>query len=282
MPIITVSREMGSGGFLVSERVAEKLGYMFLDGEAIREMAQNCGLSAESIRKVDEKPPPFDAHLDQLVEIDLQQIELLILQAARKGNVLIYGRGAHFILGELKGGVFRVRFIAPFEERVERWAEREWLDPELAREMVRKSDQQRAGFIKYYFDRNWDNPLEYDLVINTSRITLDSAVDLVCKGVKDKNLLKSQEENRKAIADLIIQKQLRIAILSTADLDGYHVEISCQDGVVTLGGHVHSREEQKLVMEMAKTIDGIREIWDGIRIKPYRTTSPYPIKPFDG
>ena len=141
--------------------------------------------------------------------------------------------------------------------------------------MVRKSDQQRAGFIKYYFDRNWDNPLEYDLVINTSRITLDSAVDLVCKGVKDKNLLKSQEENRKAIADLIIQKQLRIAILSTADLDGYHVEISCQDGVVTWGA-CSSREEQKLVMEMAKTIDGIREIWDGIRINRIGTNRPIP------
>ncbi|NLC71701.1 MAG: BON domain-containing protein [Desulfuromonadaceae bacterium] len=280
MPIITVSREMGSGGFLVSERVAEKLGYKFLDGEAIREMAEGYGLSVDAIRKVDEKPPPFDAHLDQLVELDLQQIELLILESALQGNVLIYGRGAHFILGELKG-IFRVRFIAPLEERVERWAEREWLDPDLAREMVRKSDQQRAGFIKYYFDRNWDNPLEYDLVINMSRITLDTAVDLVCKGVRDKNLLRCQEENRQAIADLIIQKRLRIAILSTPDLDGYHVEISCEDGVVTLGGHVHSREEQRLVMEMAKAISGIKEIWDGIRIKPYRTTSPYPVKPFD-
>ena len=280
MPIITISREMGSGGFLVSERVAEKLGYKFLDGQAIREMAENYGLSGDSVRKVDEKPPPFDAQLDQLFEMDLQQIELLILESALKGNVLIYGRGAHFILSQLKG-IFRVRFIAPFDERVERWAEREWLDPDLAREMVRKSDQQRAGFIKYYFDRDWSNPLEYDLVINTSRITLDTAVDLVCKGVRDKNLLRNQEESRRAIVDMIIQKRLRIAILSEKELDGYHVEISCDDGVITLGGHVHSREEHRRVMEITKAIDGIKEVWDGLRVKPYRSTTQYPAKLFD-
>jgi cytidylate kinase len=280
MPIITVSREMGSGGLLVSERVAEKLGYRLLDGEAIRNMAESQGLSADSIGKVDEKPPSFDAHLDQLVESDLHQIELLILESALQGNVLIYGRGAHFILSQLKG-IFRVRFIAPFEERVERWAEQEWLDPNLAREMVRKSDQQRAGFIKYYFDRNWEDPLEYDLVINTSRISLNTAVDLVCRGVRDKELLKDQEENRKAVIDLIIQKRLRIAILSIPGLDGHHVEIACEDGAVTLGGHVHSREEHKQLMELARTVDGIKEIWDGIRVKPYRSTSPCPAKPFD-
>lgn len=280
MPIITVSREMGSGGFLVSERVAEKLGYQFLDGDAIREMAENYGLSVDSVRKADEKPPPFDAQLDQLVELDLQQIELLILESAQKDNVLIYGRGAHFILSDLKG-IFRVRFVAPFEERVERWAEREWLDPDLAREMVRKSDQQRAGFIKYYFNRDWTDPLEYDLVINTSRITLDTAVDVICKGIRDKNLRNSQENNQKTISDLIIQKRLKIAILSSEIVDGYHVEITCDDGVVTLGGHVHSREEHKQVMELAKTIEGIKDIWDGIRIKLYRTTSQYPAKAFD-
>ncbi|MBN1141645.1 MAG: cytidylate kinase family protein [Deltaproteobacteria bacterium] len=280
MPIITVSREMGSGGFLVSERVAEKLGYQFLDGEAIRGMAESYGLSVDSVRKADEKPPPFDAQLDQLVELDLRQIELLILEAAHKGNVLIYGRGAHFILNQIKA-IFRVRFIAPFEERVERWAEREWLDPDLAKEMVRKSDQQRAGFIKYYFDRDWTDPLEYDLVINTSRITLDTAVDLICKGVKDKNLAKNLEDSRKTISDLIIQKRLRIAILAQSDLDGYHVEIACDDGVVTLGGHVHSRKEHKLVMDLAKAVEGVRDVWDGIRIKHYRTTSRYPAKPFD-
>jgi len=99
--------------------------------------------------------------------------------------------------------------------------------------------------------------------------------------VRDKNLAKCQEENRGAIADLILQKRLLIAIAADPQVDGYHVDILCEDGVVTLGGHVHSSEEHRQVREILRTVPGIKDVWDGIRVKPYRTTLPSPGKPFD-
>ena len=269
MPIITISREMGTGGIPIAQKAAEKLGYTLLDGETIEKAAKNYGLTPESIKKADEKPPPFEAKLDKQVEFDLLQIELLVLDFALKGNVIIYGRGGQYLLENIKS-VLRVRIIAPFEERVERWAEREWLDPDHTRTMVRKCDQQRAGFIKYYFDREWDNPLDYDIVINTSRITHETAVDWICHGVKDHNLLALKAESKALIADLIIQKKIEIASLSHPGVDGHHLEVSCKNSIVTLGGHVHSEEEHAQVLELTERVEGIKKIMDKIKLKPFR------------
>jgi len=209
MAIITISREMGSGGIPIAHKAAEKLGYTLVDGEMLMKVAEKYGLSAEALEKADEKPPAFVEKQDSQVEVDLHQIELIILEYALKGNVIIYGRGGQDLLQEIDS-VFRVRVIAPFDLRVERWAEREWLDPDLARKLVRRSDQQRAGFIKYYFDRDWEDPLGYDLIINTERITEETAVQLICEGVADPDLQENKAANKKILKDLILRKRIEM------------------------------------------------------------------------
>ncbi len=268
MAIITISREMGSAGIPIAHKAAEKLGYTLVDGEAIRKVAEQYGLSPEAIEQADEKPPPFVETLDDKVEVDLHQIELIVLEYALKGNVIIYGRGGQDLLEGIKN-VLRVRIIAPFDERVERWAEREWLDPDLAWNLVRKSDQQRAGFIKYYFDRDWSDPLNYDVTINTSRLSEDTAVKLICDGVKDRNLVEQKDAGKKKLVDLIIRKKAEIAILSNLEADGHHLNIKVKDGVMTVSGHVHSEDEHQMALETAGRIEGTKQVIDDLKIIEY-------------
>lgn len=270
MAIITISREMGSGGIPIAHQVAEELGYTLIDGESIKEVAGSYGLSLEALEQADEKPPAFVPGRDEQIAVDLHQIELIILERALKGNVIIYGRGGQDLLQEV-ANVLRVRIIAPFEERIERWAEREWLDPDLARVLVRKSDQQRAGFIKYYFDRDWEDPLHYDLVINTSRLSEETAVKLICDGVRDQNLVERKGESKRILQDLILRKKVEITVLRGEDIDGQHVEISAESGVVTLGGHVHDTKDHKTVLKLAKGVEGVEKLVDKIQILNYRT-----------
>jgi cytidylate kinase len=273
MAIITISREMGSGGIPIAHQVAESLGYSLIDGEMLKEVAGEYGLSPEALEQADEKPPAFVAERDDQIAVDLHQIELIILERALKGDVIIYGRGGQDLLKQASN-LFRVRIVAPFEERVERWAEREWLDPDYARILVRKSDQQRAGFIKYYFDRDWDDPLGYDLIINTSRLSEEMAVELICQGVKDKNLVERKNQSKKILTDLILRKKVEIAILSEESIEGYHVEIDVADGVVTLAGHVHDDKELKTVLAITDRIEGVTKVNNKIKVVNYRT---YPI-----
>lgn len=274
MAIITISREMGSGGIPISHKAAEKLGYTLIDGESIRAVAANYGLTPDAVEKADEKPPAFVDKMDAQTEIDFHRVELIILEYALKGNVIIYGRGGQDLLNGIDS-VLRVRVVAPFEERVERWAEREWLDPELARVLVRKSDQQRAGFIKYYFDRNWDDPLHYDLLINTARLSNDTAVKLICEGIKDKNLAENKTQGKQLLQDRIIGKRVEIELLSRKVVDGlhrYHFHLQVDKGQVQLSGHLHSEEQRAEVLAIAKGVDGVKGVSDQLEIRHYRST----------
>jgi cytidylate kinase len=269
MAIITISREMGSGGIPIAHKVAEKLGYSLIDGEAIMEAAAEYGLSPEAVEQADEKPPHFVDTLDSKQFLDLHLIELIILEAALKGNVVIYGRGGQDLLKDV-GSVLRTRIIAPFEDRVERWAEREWLDPDRARYLVRKSDQQRAGFIKYYFDRDWEDSVHYDLTINTQRLSEDTAVQIICNSVKDENLVGIKANSKKILSDLILRKRVEIAILSADNIDAYLLEIKAEDGIVTLAGQVHSRAEKAAAEKHARSVSGISDLVNEIKVVEYR------------
>ena len=271
MAIITISREMGSGGIPIAHKVAEQLGYELIDGETIMQEAKAYGLSAEAVEQADEKPPHFVDTLDSKQFLDLHLIELIILEKALKGNVVIYGRGGQDLLKGINS-VLRTRIIAPFEDRVERWAEREWLDPDRARYLVRKSDQQRAGFIKYYFDRDWEDPVHYDLTINTQRLSEDMAVQVICDCVKDENLEGIKADSKKVLADLILRKKVEIAILSEDNVDPYLLEITVTGGVVTLSGQLHSNAEKKAAEKQALAVEGIRDLQNDIKVVEYRTT----------
>ncbi len=274
MAIITISREMGSGGIPISHKAAEKLGYTLVDGDAIREVAANYGLTPEAVEKADEKPPAFVDKMDAQTEVDFYRVELIILEYALKGNVIIYGRGGQDLLQGIDN-LLRVRVIAPFEERVERWAEREWLDPELARVLVRKSDQQRAGFIKYYFDRNWEDPIHYDLLINTGRLSNDTAVKLICEGVKDKNLAENKAQAKQILQDRIIAKRAGIELLTRNVLEGlhrYHFHLNVTKGQVHLSGHLHGEDQRQEVLAILKEVEGVKSVQDELEIRHYRST----------
>ncbi|WP_298038659.1 cytidylate kinase family protein [uncultured Desulfuromonas sp.] len=270
MAIITISREMGSAGIPIAHKAAEQLGYTLVDGDAIKKMAPAYGLSPEALEKADEKPPLFVDELDEKIEVDLHQIELIVLEYALKGNVIIYGRGGQDLLRTIQS-VFRVRIIAPFEERVERWAEREWLDPDYARILVRRSDQQRGGFIKYYFDRDWEDPLGYDLVINTLRLSEDTAVKLICEGVQDQNLVEKKEACKKVLTDLIIRKKAEIAIASLPDVEAHHLHIASEKGNVAVTGHIHSEKERQAVLAAIDNVEGVKKVSEDLKVIEYRT-----------
>lgn len=268
MAIITISREMGSGGIPIVQQVAAELGYTLVDGDIIKDAAENYDLSQEALLQIDEKPPAFVENLDRQIELNMSRIQLIVLEQALQGNVLIYGRGGQDLLPDITS-VLRVRIIAPFEERVERWAQREWIDPDLARSLVRKSDQQRAGFIKYYFDRNWTNPIEYDMVINTTKISVEMATRLIIEAIKDPYLVEKDQTCKIKINDLIIQKKIQIARLDDERIKDIWFNIDVSNRHVTLSGHIYSESERQAVIDDTNTVEGVTGVTDNLKIINY-------------
>lgn len=269
MAVITISREMGTGAYHIAEEVAHKLKYALIDGSRISESAPKYGLSPEMLQMVDEKPPSYITAEDRKRAAALNTIELILLDFARKGNVILYGRGGQDLLKGC-GNVLRLRFVADFEERVERFAEREWIDPDLARSMIRRSDHQRGGFIHFYFDRNWSDPVGYDLTFNTSRLSQGSIVDSIVAAAKDPFLKEAEKGAAELIDNTILMKKIETALLNASNLDYRPFSIVAEMGKVLVSGYIASEEEKASALKIVKSIKGVKELKEDIQVVNYK------------
>lgn len=270
MAIITVSREMGTGAYQIASEVARKLKYTLIDGPHIKSLATKYGLTPEMLQMVDEKPPSYVTAEDRKRAASLNAIELIILDLARKGNVVIYGRGGQDLLKECRN-ILRLRFIADFEERVERFAEREWIDPDMARSLIRRSDHQRGGFIHFYFDRDWHDPNYYDLVFNTSRLSEATIVECIIAAAKEPAIKDSDKSAVAVIDSVILSKKIETALLNSPVLEDYRpFTISIDKGAVSIGGYIVSEAQKKAAIEVVKAVKGVTSVKEDIQVVDYK------------
>lgn len=270
MAIITVSREMGTGAYQIASEVALKLKYTLIDGPRIKSLAAKYGLTPEMLQMVDEKPPSYVTAEDRKRAAALNAIELIIMDLARKGNVVIYGRGGQDLLKDCKN-VLRLRFIADFEGRVERFAEREWIDPDMARTLIRRSDHQRGGFIHFYFDRDWNDPNNYDLVFNTSRLSESTIVDSIISTAKEPSLKESDKSAATIIDSVILSKKIETALLSSPVLEDYRpFTISINKGAVSISGYIVSETQKEAAIAIVKSVKGVTSVSEDIHVFDYK------------
>jgi cytidylate kinase len=270
MAIITISREMGTGAYAIAKELAKRLKYTLVDRAKIEELAPRYGLTVDILEQVDEKPPSYRTAEDRMQAAHLATMELILLDCAKKGNVILYGRGGQDLIEGMKN-VLKVRFVAPFEERVEKYAEREWIDPELARELIRKSDHQLGGFIHFYFHRDWNDPLAYDMLFNTTRLTQSSMVETIIAAAKDPRLKEGEEESMELLENYILAKRVEAELLKSSLARALHFCIVAENGVVTLSGHVQSEEEIEEAIRIASEVEGVSDVeseLDVINFKP--------------
>jgi cytidylate kinase len=191
-PFITVSREAGSGGRLMAKAVAKALGFEFYNKKLIELIAEKAKKRKQLISSLDEKERGFiDDLVYSLLSSDyvseqtyIKSLCEVVLSLARKGNCVILGRGGNFITSQYGG--LHVRVAAPFLVRAGYTAQYEGYTLYKARERVKKIDKERKEFIKQYFGKNPSNANYYDLVINTTYLTIEQARDVVIAAFKKK------------------------------------------------------------------------------------------------
>lgn len=189
LPVITLSRQPGSGGKFVARSVAEKLGLDLFHQELINAMAENTDTSARVIRTLDERGVSMledwvsaaisDRHLwpDEVSRMLMQVIGTI----GRHGKAVIVGRGANFVLPAENR--FRVRIIAPLEKRVDCVAEAHGLPKKEAKQRVLRTESDRRAFVRKYFHSDIGDPANYDMVLNTGSLSVESAAAAICSAV---------------------------------------------------------------------------------------------------
>jgi cytidylate kinase len=114
--------------------------------------------------------PPFWTLVHQTSET--------ILRLATQGNVILIGRGSNLVTSKLRH-VFHVRLVGSLKKRVAHMQEIRGLDSKAALEIVQMEDRGRQRYVKKYFNEDVDNPLIYDLVINTDLVSYEQAARMI-------------------------------------------------------------------------------------------------------
>jgi cytidylate kinase len=209
VPIITISRTFGSGGAPVGRELARRFDAEFLDRSIVASVAERSGIPEAEAEGYDEQLPSIwqrvasalasgspevsmpplpaaDALTSGAVEERLAHLTRIVIEeAAARGNAVIVGRGAAFIVGRREDAV-HVHLHAPLEIRVRNLLTQVEEVPADARpdaaslrELCRTVDARRAHYVKRLFSVNWLDVSHYDLAIDTSSTTIPVAADLV-------------------------------------------------------------------------------------------------------
>jgi len=207
MGVITISRQLGSGGDEIAGLVCEQLGYQRFDKKTMAQIGAELGMTGAIVDRAaastqigprslierwfgnyenplgDPSSWTFGARSDARVGLSVVDLRKLIEAGYEKGNVIIVGRGGMAALQD-KRDVLHVRIVAPPDVRIKRVQQREGITEEEARQRVDWRDRTDVEWIKRYFDLDSHEPGLYDLLINTRNITPQVAAGMILDAFK--------------------------------------------------------------------------------------------------
>lgn len=201
--IITIARSFGSGGKEIASILSEKLGIPYYERQILTMASQASGIDESEFVEVDEK-----LHGSYLVksltklpttnvlrpesrafvsDINLYNIQAKIIEElSNTQSCIIVGKCADYILRE-KPNVLSVFVEAYMQDCINLIRSRVYVSEERARDMKKRTDKYRTAYYKYYTrGQNWRDSLNYDMFLNTSRISKEKCADIIADAVKIK------------------------------------------------------------------------------------------------
>ena len=199
--IITIARGYGSGGKTIAQMLSKKLGIRYYDRDLIRMVSEESGINEALFNLADEthKPNPFKKYAgskilppdddgfvsnDNLFNLQAETIRRL---AHNEEPCIIVGRCAHHILKD-EPHVIRVFIHADMEHCIKNVMERNGVDADEARSLIIKTDKERAHYHKYFANMEWNDARNYDLCLNTSKLSFEQCVQTIIDFLKVVNL----------------------------------------------------------------------------------------------
>lgn len=194
--IITIGRQFGSNGREIGNRLAAKLNIPFYDKEILGETAKNSGLSENILRSLDEKPTksflyslvmdPYGysfsnaGYQTNLNQQAFQATYDTVNKIAQSGPCVIVGRCADYALRD-NPKLIRLFIYAPMEARIKTVAKRFDLTEDKAKAQIQREDKARASYYNYYSSKKWGDKDSYDILINSSLLSIDDTVDSIIR-----------------------------------------------------------------------------------------------------
>jgi len=193
-PFVTISRQTGAYGITVSKGLCEYLQkherrekclWALFDKDLIKKIAEEHDLPETVLPYLSEETvSEIQSIIEETIglhpphDLLVNQTGKTILHLAQLGYVILVGRGANIITSKLPGG-FNIRLVSPLDKRIEHVQEYYQLTKKEAVVFIDKEDRHRKIYVKKYFDKDIDDPLLYDLIINVDNFGSQGTIELI-------------------------------------------------------------------------------------------------------
>ncbi|MFN4349277.1 MAG: cytidylate kinase family protein [Hylemonella sp.] len=265
MPVIAMTQEMGSLAKDVALELTAAMNLSVMRHEVVDHVAGKMHVSTSLINRLREGK----AGLIERAKTDTERLALYtaeeVFELANKGNVVLRGWGATCLLRPVPH-VLTVRITRSFHKRVE------WLmnhletdDRDFAESEIRRSDHAHATRMHQLFGVTWGDPVLYDLVLNTDRLSVHSCVEQI-RQLSQRPEFQESEASRQLLANMTLASRVRSALKDNETTQEVNITIETQKGRVILKGIVVNAHEQAEVEKVASMVPGVVGVENRLRL----------------
>lgn len=196
--VITIARGMGSGGRTIGKMLSEDLNYKYYDKELIKLASEESGINEAFFGRVDEKLKGAFLRKNGVYKGELLKPDdtkfvsdknlfnfsaKVIKQLAEREPAVIVGRCADFIL-KGKADLIRIFIYCDMETAVKNVVDMYGISEKEAKKIIEKTDKQRSEYYSYYTGNHWENACNYDICLDTSKMSYDTCVEVIKKYIE--------------------------------------------------------------------------------------------------
>ena len=262
MTVIAMTREMGSLGKDVALELATQLNIEVIHHELVeRDLAQRLDLGESDVHRFLEG----GASLFERWKIDKSKLSRYtaeeILELASRGNVLIRGWGAAQLLRSIPN-VLCVRVCAPMRFRTQVLMKRLGMEDQgLASREIERNDAAHARTIQAFFAADWEDPLNYDIVLNTARVPVKACAEQIIRLAKLPEFQET-DDSRRVLSDKLVEARINTVLdqhLGSAG-DRRGIEIEVDSGKVTVFGATTSSVGIEDIVAQLREVEGVTSV----------------------
>lgn len=265
MPVIAMTQEMGSLAKDVSLQLAQTAQLAIMRHEVLENVAGRMHVPGSLISRLRDGK----AGLVERLTTDRERVAVYTAQEvfalADKGNIVLRGWGATCLLRPVRH-VLRVRVTRPFRQRVAWLMDHLGTDDEaFAEAEVRRSDSAHASRMHDQFGVTWGEPLLYDLVLNTDRVSVESCVEQI-RQLASRPEFQETAESRAMLSDLALNARIRAALKDHESTRDININIDSKNGKAVLSGIVINAHESAEAARVASTVAGTINVDNQLRL----------------
>lgn len=265
MGIITISRGSFSGGTAVAEQLARQLGQTALGREQVlAQAAKEYGVSEQELTNALNQPPPFWQQVLGKRLTYVKCVTAVLLDHVCEGSLIYHGHVGHLLLAGVPH-VLRVRVIAGMEQRIQAAMTQASLDRAQAIAHIQRVDRERSRWAQVLYGVNWEDPAQYDLVLNLERMSVAGACETIRRAAELEDF-KPTAASQKTAEDLGLSCRVWAAMAKDPATRSAGLDVTADDGVVRISGHAGSTKAAEAVARATQQVAGVKSVQNEVTI----------------